>query len=87
MKTAKCGNATCVVLNLSLRTSEAVETCTLSDIGCTKMKNKQMEEWLDVLNYWFEHIEDYGVRYPEMEPMVRKFEAIIDSLYEQINKD
>lgn len=35
------------------------------------MKNKQMEEWLDVLNYW----------------MVRKFEAIIDSLYEQINKD
>ena len=51
------------------------------------MDNKTLEKWLDVLNYWFEHIEDYGVRYPDMEPMVREFESIIDSLYEQISKD
>ena len=45
------------------------------------MNNKTLEKWLDILNYWFEHIEDYGVRYPDMEPMVRKFESIIDSLW------
>ena len=47
---------------------------------------EQMERWLDVLNYWFEHIEDYGDRYPVMKPMVQKFSAVIDELYELIQE-
>ena len=44
--------------------------------------NKEtLEKWLDILNYWFEHIEDYAERYPDMAPMVKKFDKIIDEMY------
>lgn len=40
------------------------------------------ENWLDILNYWFEHIEDYKDRYPDMKKEVEKFSKIIDEIYE-----
>lgn len=42
---------------------------------------EKLENWLDILNFWFEHIEDYGDRYPDMKPMVKNFERVIDELY------
>lgn len=40
-----------------------------------------LDKWLDILNYWFEHIEDYAERYPDMAPMVKKFDKMIDEMY------
>lgn len=42
----------------------------------------KLEDWLDTLNYWYEHIEDYGERYPDMLPMVKKFSDLIDEMFE-----
>ena len=40
-----------------------------------------VDKWLDVLNYWMEHIEDYGDRYPDMLPMVKNFDQVINDIY------
>jgi hypothetical protein len=40
-----------------------------------------LDKWLDILNYWFEHVEDYAERYPDMAPMVKKFDKMIDEMY------
>jgi general stress protein 26 len=45
------------------------------------MDKKTLERWLDVLNYWFEHIEDMGDRYPDMQPMVNEFDKVINEIY------
>lgn len=45
------------------------------------LKSK-LDRWLDVLNYWFEHIEDFGERYPNMQNMVDKFSRTIDEMYD-----
>ena len=45
------------------------------------MTEKTLERWLDVLNYWFEHIEDMGDRYPDMQPMVNEFDKVINEIY------
>lgn len=45
------------------------------------MTKKKIEHWLDVLNYWYEHIEDYAERYPDMKTMVQEFSNVIDELY------
>ena len=42
---------------------------------------EKLDQWLDVLNYWFEHIEEFGERYPDMEPSVREFDKTIDEMY------
>ena len=41
----------------------------------------RLDKWLDVLNYWFEHIEDFGERYPDMQNMVDEFSRTIDEMY------
>lgn len=46
-----------------------------------ELNPKMISEWLDTLNYWYEHIEDYGDRYPDMRPMVKKFDNTINELY------
>jgi hypothetical protein len=51
-----------------------------------KVERQRLENWLFVLNYWLEHVEDLGERYPEMEPFVKKFDAIIDEIYNYSNK-
>ena len=38
--------------------------------------------WLDTLNYWVDYVEDYGDRYPDVKPMVGKFNKVIDEIYE-----
>ena len=38
--------------------------------------------WLDTLNYWVDYAEDYGDRYPDVKPMVDKFNKVIDEIYE-----
>lgn len=40
-----------------------------------------LDKWLDVLNYWFEHVEDYGDRYPDMADMVEAFDETIEEMY------
>lgn len=42
---------------------------------------KKTNKWIDVLNYWYEHVEDYGIRYPDMQNMVKKFEKTMDDIY------
>ena len=46
------------------------------------VSRNKAENWLDILNYWFEHIEDYQDRYPDMKKEVEKFSKIIDEIYE-----
>lgn len=46
-----------------------------------ELNRNMVDRWLDVLNYWFEHIEDMGDRYPDMQPMVNKFDKVIDEIY------
>ena len=41
----------------------------------------RLDKWLDVLNYWFEHVEDFGERYPDMQNMVDEFSRTIDEMY------
>ena len=54
----------------------------LTAVDCSAhMDKKTLERWLDVLNYWFEHIEDMGDRYPDMQPMVNKFDKVINEIY------
>lgn len=47
-----------------------------------KPTKKQLENWLDTLNYWYEHIEDYAERYPDCANMVDKFSKIIDEIFD-----
>lgn len=44
------------------------------------LKSK-LDRWIDVLNYWFEHVEDFGERYPDMKNMVDEFSRTIDEMY------
>ena len=46
-----------------------------------ELNPKMVDDWLDTLNYWFEHIEDYGDRYPDMKPMVKRFDNVINDIY------
>lgn len=41
----------------------------------------RLDRWLDVLNCWFEHIEEFGERYPDMKDMVDEFDKTIDEMY------
>lgn len=45
------------------------------------LKSK-LERWIDVLNYWLEHVEDFGERYPDMKNMVDEFSRTIDEMYD-----
>ena len=49
------------------------------------LKSK-LDRWLDVLNYWFEHIEEFGERYPDMKDMVDEFDKTIDEMYNLYKK-
>ena len=46
----------------------------------SKLQEKT-NKWIDVLNYWYEHVEDYGIRYPDMHNMVKQFEKTMDDIY------
>lgn len=61
---------------------------TMRDEFANEPLNDKLDRWLDVLNYWFEHVEDYGDRYPDMLPMVKKFDQVINEIYEtkELNK-
>ena len=61
---------------------------TMRDEFANEPLNDKLDRWLDVLNYWFEHVEDYGDRYPDMLPMVKKFDQVINEMYEtkELNK-
>ena len=41
----------------------------------------RLDRWLDVLNYWMEHVEEFGERYPDMKDMVDEFDKTIDEMY------
>lgn len=61
---------------------------TIRDKFANEPLNDKLDRWLDVLNYWFEHVEDYGDRYPDMLSMVKKFDQVINEMYEtkELNK-
>lgn len=40
-----------------------------------------LDKWLDILNYWADHIEAMGNRYLNMLPMVNKYDKMIDEMY------
>ena len=40
-----------------------------------------LDKWLDILNYWVDDIEELGDRYPDMLPMVNKYNKMIDEMY------
>lgn len=41
----------------------------------------RLDRWLDVLNYWMEHVEEFAERYPDMKDMVDEFDKTIDEMY------
>ena len=45
------------------------------------LKSK-LDRWIDVLNYWLEHVEDFGERYPDMKFMADEFSRTIDEMYD-----
>lgn len=46
-----------------------------------QLDKKMLDRWLDVLNYWADHIQDLGERYDDLHPMYVKYEKIIDEIY------
>ncbi len=46
----------------------------------SQLKNKT-DKWLDILNYWADHIQDLGERYDDLHPMYVKYEKTIDEIY------
>ena len=54
---------------------------TMLDEQAKEPLKDKLDRWLDTLNYWFEHIEDYGDRYPDMKPMVEEFDQTIEEMY------
>lgn len=42
---------------------------------------KKTDKWLDVLNYWADHIQDMGERYDDLHSMYVKYEKTIDEIY------
>lgn len=46
-----------------------------------EVKKETLDKWLDILNYWFEHIEEYKERYPDMAEQVEEFDKLIDDMY------
>lgn len=46
----------------------------------SQLKNKT-DKWLDILNYWADHIQDLGERYDDLHPMYAKYEKTIDEIY------
>lgn len=41
----------------------------------------RLDRWLDVLNYWMEHVEEFAERHPDMKDMVDEFDKTIDEMY------
>jgi hypothetical protein len=54
---------------------------TILDERAKEPLKDKLNRWLDVLNYWFEHIEEYGDRYPDMKEMVDEFDQTIEEMY------
>ena len=46
-----------------------------------ELNRAMVDRWLDVLNYWADHIQDLGERYDDMHPMYVKYERVITELY------
>jgi hypothetical protein len=46
-----------------------------------------LDKTVDILNDCYEHIEDYAERYPDYAPQIKKFDRVIDELYNLIKKD
>lgn len=46
-----------------------------------KELHKKTDKWLDILNYWADHIQDLGERYDDLHPMYVKYEKTIDEIY------
>lgn len=53
---------------------------TETDIN-VELNRATVDRWLDVLNYWADHIQDLGERYDDMHPMYVKYERVITELY------
>ena len=46
-----------------------------------ELNPKMVDEWLDVLNFWCDHIQDLGERYDDLHQMYVKYEKVIDDIY------
>lgn len=46
-----------------------------------QLNRAMVDRWLDILNYWADHIQDLGERYDDMHPMYVKYERVITELY------
>ena len=46
-----------------------------------ELNRDMVDRWLDVLNYWADHIQDLGERYDDMHHMYIKYERVITELY------
>ena len=51
------------------------------------MMNKKLDKWLDILNYWYDHVEEFGERYPDMAHKVKEFSKLIDDMYDLSQKE
>lgn len=46
-----------------------------------ELNRDMVSRWLDVLNYWADHIQDLGERYDDMHPMYVKYDKMINEIY------
>lgn len=42
---------------------------------------KQLDKWLNILNYWLDDIKELGERYDSMWNMYKKYDKMIEELY------
>jgi len=42
---------------------------------------KKTDKWLDILNFWADHIQDMGERYDDLHSMYVKYEKTIDEIH------
>jgi hypothetical protein len=50
------------------------------------MDKQKLENWLYILNYWLDEIQELAERFPDMEFHAKKYEQMIDEIYNLIKK-
>lgn len=51
-----------------------------------KMDKQKLENWLYILNYWLDEIQELAERFPDMDFHAKKYEQMIDEIYNLIKK-
>lgn len=50
------------------------------------MDKQKLENWLNILIYWLDEIQELAERFPDMDFHAKKYEQMIDEIYNLIKK-